>query len=122
MRIAIAGFQHETNTFAPVRADFADFEKADAWPGLTRGQAIIDEMAGMNLPITGFVEAARAAGAELVPLLWCSAEVIERHKAALTRLIAELDAKETLGRAEIEAALGPPWHRNAPPDGVAVVA
>ena len=74
MRIAIAGFQHETNTFAPARADFADFEKADAWPGLTRGQAIIDEMAGMNLPITGFVEAARAAGAELVPLLWCSAE------------------------------------------------
>ncbi len=74
MRIAIAGFQHETNTFAPARADFADFEKADAWPGLTRGKAIIDEMAGMNLPITGFVEAAQAAGAELVPLLWCSAE------------------------------------------------
>jgi microcystin degradation protein MlrC len=74
MRIAIAGFQHETNTFAPVRAGFADFEKADAWPGLTLGQAIIDEMAGMNLPVTGFVEVALARGCDLVPLLWCSAE------------------------------------------------
>ena len=40
MRIAVAGFQHETNTFAPMRAGYEDFLKADAWPGLTRGQDI----------------------------------------------------------------------------------
>ena len=32
-RIAVGGFQHETNTFAPLRATWADFERADAWPG-----------------------------------------------------------------------------------------
>jgi microcystin degradation protein MlrC len=35
-RIAIGGFQHETNTFSPDCADFAAFESPDAWPGLTR--------------------------------------------------------------------------------------
>ena len=33
-RIAIGGFQHETNTFAPVKADYAAFERPGAWPGL----------------------------------------------------------------------------------------
>ena len=35
-RIAVGGFQHETNTFAPQRAIWADFERADAWPGFLR--------------------------------------------------------------------------------------
>jgi microcystin degradation protein MlrC len=74
LRIAVAGFQHETNTFAPLGAGFADFERADAWPGLTLGQDIISGFGAMNLPIAGFVHAAVLAGAELVPLLWCSAE------------------------------------------------
>ena len=29
-RIAIGGFQHETNTFAPSRADYAQFEAGGA--------------------------------------------------------------------------------------------
>ena len=74
MRIAIAGFQHETNTFAPMRANFEDFRKHDAWPGLTRGTAVFDVFAELNLPIAGFMRAARAEGQELVPSLWCSAE------------------------------------------------
>ena len=74
MRIAIAGFQHETNTFAPMGATFEDFLKHDAWPSLTRGAAVLDAFAGLNVPIAGFMQAARAAGQELVPALWCSAE------------------------------------------------
>lgn len=74
MKIAVGGFQHETNTFAPLRTGFADFEKHDAWPGLTRGPALFDTFAGLNIPLTGFTEAARAAGHEPVPLLWASAE------------------------------------------------
>ena len=63
MRIAIAGFQHETNTFAPMGATFEDFLKHDAWPGLTRGPEVVDALAGrLNLPIAGFTRAARAAG------------------------------------------------------------
>ena len=50
MRIFVAGFQHETNTFAPVKAGFRDFEMADGWPGLTRGEAMLTAFEGINLP------------------------------------------------------------------------
>jgi microcystin degradation protein MlrC len=32
-RTVVGGFQHETHTFAPQRATWADFARADAWPG-----------------------------------------------------------------------------------------
>jgi microcystin degradation protein MlrC len=73
MRIAVGGFQHETNTFASQPATFADFEAPDAWPGLTRGPDLFDAVAGINLPAAGFIAAAREAGHELMPLTWCSA-------------------------------------------------
>jgi microcystin degradation protein MlrC len=73
MRIAVGGFQHETNTFAPVKATLADFEAADAWPGLVSGGDLLDAVGGINLPITGFIDAARTSRHEIVPLLWCSA-------------------------------------------------
>ncbi|MEX0337859.1 MAG: M81 family metallopeptidase [Arenibacterium sp.] len=75
MRIAIAGFQHETNTFVSTPTRFEDFEQADSWPGLLSGEAVVAETRGMNLPIAGFVEAARAeADISLLPVLWCAAE------------------------------------------------
>jgi microcystin degradation protein MlrC len=73
-RIAIGGFQHETNTFSPVPAAFADFAAPDAWPGLTRGHAMLEAVAGINLPAAGFIQEARALHHELVPLAWCSAQ------------------------------------------------
>jgi microcystin degradation protein MlrC len=73
-RIAIGGFQHETNTFSPVPATFADFEAPDAWSGLTRGPAMLDAVAGINLPAAGFLQEARALRHELLPLAWCSAQ------------------------------------------------
>src|SRR5579862_3983718 len=72
-RIAVGGFQHETNTFAPQRATWADFERADAWPGYVRGPELFDAVAGFNLPIAGAVGTLRGLGHELVPLSWCSA-------------------------------------------------
>jgi len=72
-RIAVGGFQHETNTFAPQRATWADFERADAWPGYVRGSALFDAVAGFNIPIAGAVETLRGLGHDLVPLSWCSA-------------------------------------------------
>ena len=50
-RIAIGGFQHETNTFSSTPASLADFETPDAWPGLTRGGAMLEAVAGINLPM-----------------------------------------------------------------------
>jgi len=73
MRIAVAGFQHETNTFATQAAALADFEAADAWPGLTRGADMVDAVRGINLPAAGFIADALSAGDSLVPLTWCSA-------------------------------------------------
>ncbi|MGE5146726.1 MAG: M81 family metallopeptidase [Candidatus Eiseniibacteriota bacterium] len=72
-RIAVGGFHHETNTFAPTRAETVDFETPDAWPGLTEGPALFDVFRGLNIPISGFLAGAQAAGHDLVPLLWCSA-------------------------------------------------
>jgi microcystin degradation protein MlrC len=72
-RIAVGGFAHETNTFAPSKARYSDFVTAGAWPGLSRGPTLFDAVAGVNLSVAGFVEAARAGGHELAPLLWCSA-------------------------------------------------
>lgn len=73
MRIAIGGFQHETNTFAPSKADFAAFEQADAWPALQHGEPLLSAFPAMNIPISGFIEEASAQGHTLVPLVWCSA-------------------------------------------------
>ncbi|MBI2253729.1 MAG: M81 family metallopeptidase [Proteobacteria bacterium] len=90
-RIAIGGFQHETNTFAPVRASYQDFEQADGWPGLTRGDAIFETFQGINLPLPGFIDQAKAQGHDLVPLLWCSASPSAHvEKDAFERITADL--------------------------------
>ena len=69
-RIAVGGFQHETNTFAKEKADLEDFEKGGGpLPPLTRGPALLEIIGGANIPIAGFVEEARGRGHEMVPLL-----------------------------------------------------
>ena len=72
-KIALGGWQHETNTFAPVKAGFDAFERTDEWPGLVRGEALFEAVAGVHLPITGALEYLRGQGHALRPLLWCSA-------------------------------------------------
>lgn len=75
LRIAIAGFQHETNTFMPTRAGFHEFEISDSWPGMVFGNDVIASTRGINLPIAGAAEwAARHAHIEIIPILWCAAE------------------------------------------------
>ena len=72
-RIAIGGFQHETNTFAPSLATYHEFERHDGWPGLARGAGIIDAVAGIAMPLNGFITAAKDHH-DLAPMVWCSAE------------------------------------------------
>ena len=72
-RIAIAGFQHETNTFAPVGTGFDAFLDGGGWPGLTLGEDVRRVFCGLNIPLSGFLDAAEAE-ADLVPILWTSAE------------------------------------------------
>jgi len=73
MRIAIGGFQHETNTFAPSKATFDEFARGGAWPPLLKGGDILDGTQGINLPVAGFVEAMRKTTHQLVPTAWAAA-------------------------------------------------
>ncbi len=72
-RIGIGGWQHETNTFATIKAEYADFERADEWPGLSIGDALFENTAGVHLPVTGAIERLKYKHHDLVPLLWCAA-------------------------------------------------
>lgn len=60
IRIAVAGFQHETNTFVPGNADSGAFRMADSWPGLLRGREVLSGTEGMNIRIAGAVAAGPA--------------------------------------------------------------
>jgi len=71
-RVAIAGFQHETNTLCPLPTVYEDFEQADTWPALTKGAAIVDVFKDVNIPISGFLN--EAADFDCLPILWASAE------------------------------------------------
>ena len=73
MKVLVAGYQHETNTFAPTRADWAAFNRGDSFPAFVHGQAMLKQLRGVNLPIGGFIEAARTHGWQLVPSSWCGA-------------------------------------------------
>ena len=72
-RIAVAGFRHETNSFSPTLATYDEFERGYSWPPLTRGEGLIEALAGYNLGISGFIAEVRRLGHELVPLIWGSA-------------------------------------------------
>ena len=72
-RILIAGYQHETNTFAPSLADWAAFNTGESFPAFVRGQAMLQQLTGVNIPVGGFIDAARREGWELVPSAWAGA-------------------------------------------------
>ncbi len=72
-RILIAGYQHETNTFAPSLADWAAFTRGDSFPAFSQGQAMQTLMTGVNIPIGGFIDTAKARGWTLLPSCWAGA-------------------------------------------------
>src|SRR5258708_7162701 len=72
-RIAVGGFQHETNTFAPQQATWEESGGAVAWPPLLRGPELIAGVEGFNIPISGAVKRLAELGHEAVPLAWAAA-------------------------------------------------
>jgi microcystin degradation protein MlrC len=72
-RIAVGGFLHETNTFAPTKATFEAFVHGGGWPAMARGARVLKTMRNINVGLAGFVEAAEASGWELVPTISCGA-------------------------------------------------
>src|SRR5512134_3085501 len=90
-RIAIGGFQHETNTFAPSKADYAAFEAGGGWPGVQYGEAIFSAVEGTNIPAAGAVQALRAKGHTLVGTAWAAASPSAHVTAdAFERITGEL--------------------------------
>jgi len=101
MRIFVAGFQHETNTFAPSKADWAAFHSGAGYPALTRGAAMLDRIGPTSLPMGGFIRDAAERGWTLVPSVWAgatpSAHVTEDAFEHIAGMLIE-DAKRELGR------------------------
>ena len=98
-RIAFAGFQHETNTFAPIKATWDDFVRAEGFPGLTRGSEMLEVFPPINLPAGGFIRQAQALGHELLPIAWSAAvpsahvteDAFERMSAIVLSGLAEAE-------------------------------
>src|SRR5438128_3922891 len=64
MRIAVAGFVHESNTFDPLKADRAAFRAQN----LTLGPGFVDEWREAHHEVGGFIEGVTGLGRELLPL------------------------------------------------------
>ncbi|MEO3388478.1 M81 family metallopeptidase [Mesorhizobium sp. CAU 1741] len=71
MKIAVAGFQHETNSFAGTVATRADFERPGGWPPYCAGEEMQRIISGAGTPASGAMAAAVQAGAQALPLAWC---------------------------------------------------
>src|SRR6266540_7169215 len=84
MRVALAGFSHETNTFSNVPASFDRFQ-------ILRGDEIVQRHADAHSTITGFLEVGRERGMDLVPLLFASTGPIGMiTKDAFDRIVGEM--------------------------------
>src|ERR1700741_2948964 len=93
-RIAIGGLQHETNTFAPSRADYAAFEAGGGWPGAQYGERLFAAVEGANIPAAGAIGALRAMGHSLVGTAWAAASPSAQVTSdAFERIAGELLAR-----------------------------
>src|SRR3954449_2765315 len=72
-RIAVGGFLHETNTFAPTKATYDDFVHGGGWPAMAQGADVLRVMRKINVGLAGFVEAAEVQGWQLIPTISCGA-------------------------------------------------
>lgn len=100
MRVAIAGINHESSTFANSQTTLANFQNDH---GVYQGQAIIEYFSGTNVCTGGFVDVAEQQEIELVPLLRAQAHaggVIDRgdYESLKGDIVARL--KEALERPE----------------------
>src|SRR5579863_3450450 len=72
-RIAVGGFLHETNTFAPTKAAYADFVHGGGWPSMTKDADVLRTIRNINVGLAGFIGEAQTQGWEPVPTLFAAA-------------------------------------------------
>ena len=69
MRIALAGFVQESNSFSPVQGSWLHFG-----PGqVMHGKEVVDQLGGTRSEVGGVLDMARSLGLDVVPLLLASA-------------------------------------------------
>ncbi|HWZ40254.1 MAG TPA: M81 family metallopeptidase [Bradyrhizobium sp.] len=71
-RIAVGGFLHETNTFAPTKATYDAFVHGGGWPSMVMGADVLT-IRRINVGLAGFIEAAEPEGWELLPTIFAAA-------------------------------------------------
>jgi len=106
MKVFIAGFQHETNTFAPSPTPWSAFTDGSGFPPYRRGQGIVEAYRGSDLPIGGFISAADERGWGLVASSWAGANPAAHITNDAFERIAhdiEEDLQEAVMRGEIGA-------------------
>jgi microcystin degradation protein MlrC len=72
-RIAVGGFLHETNTFAPTKAGYDAFVHGGGWPAMSAGDGVLATMRDINVGLAGFIDAARGYNWQLIPTIACAA-------------------------------------------------
>jgi len=99
-RIAVGGFLHETNTFAPTKATYDAFVHGGGWPRMELGGDILKVVRNVNVGLAGFIGAALFSGWELAPTIFAAAT----PSAHVTR-----DAYERIAKVLVEgiATAGP---------------
>jgi microcystin degradation protein MlrC len=91
--VFVAGFHHETNTFAPSPADWDAFTCGAGYPAYARGEAMLAQMAPTTQAIGGFIGEALEHGWELRPSVWAGAMPSNRVTTdAFERICAEIVA------------------------------
>jgi microcystin degradation protein MlrC len=100
-RILVAGFQHETNTFAPSKAEYENFVRGEGFPKMVRGFDML-KLRDVNIPAGGFLIEADRLGYEVVPVIWAGAS----PSAHVTQETYERIADEIINAAASEAIDG----------------
>ena len=101
-RVALAGFLHETNTFAPSKARYENFVQGGGYLPLSREQEILERCKNVNLGISGAIAHGETAGWQMLPVLWTGA-IPSAHveKEAYERIAGEIvDGIAAAGRLD----------------------
>ncbi len=86
-RIAVGGFLHETNTFAPTKATYDDFVHGGGWPAMTQGADVLKLDAQHQCRARRFHRGSGSQGLELVPTIFAAQARGACHKDAFERIV-----------------------------------
>src|ERR1044072_6586703 len=101
-RIAIGGFLHETNTFAPTKATYDDFVHGGGCPRMAVVAEVL-RLRNINVGISGFIDAADAQGWGLVPTIACRASPCAHVTEDAFRRVARMIDDGIAGAGRLDA-------------------